>query len=177
MNEESVMDFYELVINRCSIRSFERNRTIPEEVLNRILNAGRMAPSASNLQPWRLHVIRSQEILEKIYPCYRRDWIQSAPCLLIVSGDRDDAWVRRLDNYNSIETDLTIVMDHLILAATWEGLGTCWIAAFDPEIIRKALQLDSNIEIFALTPLGYAAPDALPSPKKRKSLEEITSFH
>jgi len=171
------MDFYDLVIKRCSIRSFERNRTISEEALYRILNAGRMAPSANNLQPWRFHVIRSPQILEKIYPCYKRDWIQSAPCFLIVSGDRENAWVRRQDNYNSIETDLTIVMDHLILAATWEGLGTCWIAAFDPEIIREALQLAPNIEIFALTPLGYATPDALTSTKKRKALEEITSYY
>ena len=114
MNEGGAMDFYDLVSKRCSVRSFERNKSIPEEVLNRILNAGRVAPSACNLQPWHFHVVRSPEILEKIYPAYPRDWIQSAPCLLIVSGDRKNAWVRRQDNYNSIETDLTIVMDHLI---------------------------------------------------------------
>jgi nitroreductase len=171
------MDFYDLVIKRSSIRSFDRNRTIPEAVLNRILNAGRVAPSACNLQPWHFHVVRSPEILEQIYPCYQRDWIQSAACLLIVSGDRNGAWVRRQDNYNSIETDLTIVMDHLILAATWEGLGSCWIAAFDPGIIREALHLEPNVEIFAFTPLGYAAPDALPTPKMRKELDEITSFY
>ena len=72
MNEESVMDFYDLVIKRCSIRSFDRNRTIPEVVLNRILNAGRVAPSACNLQPWQFHVVRSPEILEQIYPAYPR---------------------------------------------------------------------------------------------------------
>jgi nitroreductase len=176
MKGESVLDFYDLVIKRCSIRSYERNRSIPEEVLNRILNAGRVAPSANNLQPWHFHVIRSTEILEKIYPCYKHDWIQSAPCILIVTGDRNRAWVRRQDNYNSIETDLTIVMDHLILAATWEGVGTCWIAAFDPNILREALKLEPNIEVFAFTTLGYAAQDSFPLPKKRKSLEEITSF-
>ena len=170
------MDFYDLVTERCSIRSFDRERSIPEGVLNRSLNAGRMAPSANNLQPWHFHVVRSLELLEKIYPCYKRDWIRSAPCLLIVTGDRNNAWVRRQDNYNSIETDLSIVMDHLILAATWEGIGTCWIAAFDPSILREALQLEENIELFAFTPLGYAAEDAAPLPKNRKSLEEITSF-
>ena len=177
MIEGGTMDFYDLVSNRSSIRSFDMSRAIPQEVLNRILNAGRLAPSANNLQPWHFHVITSPEVLEKIYPCYKRDWIQSAPCLMIVSGDRNSAWVRRHDNYNSIETDLTIVMDHLILAAAWEGLGSCWIAAFDPGIIREALQLDRNIEIYAFTPLGYAAPDALPSPKLRKSLEEITTYY
>jgi len=136
-----------------------------------------MAPSANNLQPWHFHVVQSPGILEKIYPGYKRDWIQSAPCLIIVSGERKHAWVRRQDNYNSIETDLTIALDHLILAATREGLGTCWIAAFDPGIIRHALQLPPDVEIFAFTPLGYAAQDAQPSPKKRKSLEEITSYY
>lgn len=177
MNEGGAMDFYDLVSTRCSIRSFEKSRAIPEEVLNRVLNAGRLAPSANNLQPWHFHVVTSPEMLEKIYPCYKRDWIQSAPSILIVSGDRNNAWVRRQDNYNSIETDLTIVMDHLILAAAWEGLGTCWIAAFDLEMIREALQLEPNIEVFAFTPLGYPAPDALPAPKKRKSLEEITTLY
>ena len=171
------MDFYDLVTKRCSIRSFERNRNIPKEVLNRILNAGRMAPSANNLQPWHFHLVSSSDVLEKIYPCYKRDWIQSAPCLLVVSGKRDSAWVRRHDSYNSLETDLTIAMDHLILAATWEGIGSCWIAAFDPDTIREALQLEPNVEIFAFTPLGYAAPDATPTPKNRKSLADITSFH
>lgn len=170
------MDFYDLVARRSSIRSFEKKRAIPDDVLHRILSAGRMAPSAKNLQPWRFHIVRTTEMLEKIYPCYSRDWIKSAPCILIVTGERDNAWVRNQDNYNSIETDLAIVMDHLVLAATWEGIGTCWIAAFDPCIIRNALQLKPNEELFAFTPLGYAAEHALIPEKKRKSLNEITVF-
>jgi len=79
------MDFYELVASRSSIRSFDQTRLIPDEVLQRVLNAGRMAPSAKNLQPWRFHVVHSPEMLQKIYPCYSRDWIQNAPCLLMVS--------------------------------------------------------------------------------------------
>jgi nitroreductase len=135
-----------------------------------------MAPSAKNLQPWRFHVVRSPEMLKKIYPCYSRDWIQSAPCILIVTGERDKAWIRSQDGYNSIETDLAIVMDHLVLAATWEGLGSCWIAAFDPTLLREALQLKPNEELFAFTPLGYASPDASATPKNRKALDEITTF-
>ncbi|WP_076791862.1 nitroreductase family protein [Chlorobium sp. KB01] len=170
------MDFYDLVTRRSSIRSFDGNKAIPEEVLRRILNAGRVAPSAKNLQPWRFLVVRSLELLQKIYPAYPRDWIQSAPALLIVTGRRDQAWVRSKDGYNSLETDLTIAMDHLILAAAWEGIGTCWIAAFDPAILHEALHLDESDEIFAFTPLGYPAPDALPMQKNRKALEEIVEF-
>ena len=70
MNNGGAMDFYDLVSTRCSIRSFEKSRAIPEEVLNRVLNAGRLAPSANNLQPWHFHVVTSPEMLEKIYPCY-----------------------------------------------------------------------------------------------------------
>jgi nitroreductase len=170
------MDVYELVSKRSSIRSYDNEKAIPEEVLHRILNAGRMAPSAKNLQPWRFLVVKSPEMLQKVYPAYPRDWIQNAPALLIVAGKRSEAWVRSKDGYNSLETDLTIAMDHLILAATHEGVGTCWIAAFDPAIIREALQLKPDEEIFAFTPLGYAAPDSVPMPKSRKSLEEIVEF-
>jgi nitroreductase len=91
--------------------------------------------------------------------------------------NRDEAWVvRSIDGYNSIETDLTIAMDNLVLAATYEGVGTCWIAAFAPDILREALQLKPNEEIFAFTPLGYAASDAVALPKRRKSLGEIVTL-
>ncbi|NTW56144.1 MAG: nitroreductase [Chlorobiaceae bacterium] len=170
------MDFYELVSKRCSVRSFDTGRSIPDEVLLRILDAGRLAPSASNLQPWRFHLVRSPEVLAKIHPCYSRDWIRSAPCLLIVSGKPGNAWVRRRDNYNSIETDLTIAMDHMILAAAYEGVGTCWIAAFDPAVLHEALGLAPDEVVFAFTPLGYAAEDYTPIAKNRKSLDEIAVF-
>ncbi|NTW70095.1 MAG: nitroreductase [Chlorobiaceae bacterium] len=170
------MDFYDLVARRSSIRSFDTQKTVPEPVLQRILNAGRMAPSAKNLQPWRFIVVRTASIKEKIYPAYPRDWIRNAPILLIVAGRRDQAWVRSKDGYNSLETDLTIAMDHLILAAAWEGVGSCWIAAFDPTILHEALQLEASEEIFAFTPLGYAAPGSEPMPKNRKALEEIVEF-
>lgn len=174
--KECPMDFYELVTMRNSIRSFASDRAIADDVLLRILNAGRLAPSAKNLQPWKFKVIRSPEMRQKVYPSYARDWLQSAPCLLIVTGNRDESWVRSKDGYNSIETDLSIVMDHLILAATYEGIGSCWIAAFDPEILRDVLGLKENEEVFAFTPLGYAAADAMPAPKRRKSIEDIVEF-
>ncbi|MEI8033521.1 MAG: nitroreductase family protein [Chlorobiaceae bacterium] len=170
------MDFYDLVKSRSSIRTFQRDRPIPEEVLHRVLEAGRMAPSACNLQPWRILVVRTPAMLEKIYPCYQRPWIQEAPCLLIVTGESKNAWVRQKDGYNSIETDLGIVMDHLVLAAASEGLGTCWIAAFDKEMLKQALGMREEEELFAFTPLGYPAPNSPPMPKSRKPLEEIVRF-
>lgn len=170
------MNFYELVRQRCSLRSYIKDKPVPEEILLRILSAGQVAPSAKNLQPWTFRVVSSPEKLSEIYPCYPADWIQTAPHLLFVTGRKDESWIRRHDGYNSIETDLAIAMDHMILAATWEGIATCWIAAFKPDLLRRALNLEDNEEIFAFTPLGYVSPEAKPFPKKRKELNDIVEF-
>jgi nitroreductase len=170
------MNFHELVAARKSIRRFDPERNVPDEILRRILDAGRLAPSAKNLQPWKFRLISSPGLLQKIHACYARDWIRTAPHLLVVSGSRNAAWVRRQDGYNSLETDLTIAMDHMVLAATFEGVGTCWIAAFDPEVLREALQLEPDEVVFAFTPLGYAAPDDGSLPKTRKTFEEVVEF-
>ena len=94
-----------------------------------------------------------------------------------MTGNRDDAWTRKYDGYNSIETNLTIAMDHLILAAANEGVGSCWIAAFDPLLLREALGLKENDEVFAITPLGYPE-DSYQSghAKNRKAISEIVEY-
>ncbi|MBN1278639.1 MAG: nitroreductase family protein [Chlorobium sp.] len=170
------LNFHNLVRERCSIRSFRKDRPLPEAVIHRILEAGRLAPSGKNLQPWTFIVVSSAEMLAKIYPCYSRDWVQSAPHLLIVKGKRSGAWQRKKDSYTSLETDLAIAMDHMILAAAYEGVGSCWIAAFDRDILYDALGLSDDEEIFSFTPLGYAAPDAVTVPKTRKPLDEVAVF-
>lgn len=168
------MDFYELIRNRESIRDYEPAKPVDEATLNRILEAGRLAPSAANRQPWRFLVISSQEMLEKVRPCYSRSWFQDAPHILVVVGDVNESWVRESDGYNSIETDLTIAIDHMILAAEYEGVATCWIAAYDPVILRKALSLKDNERIFSITPLGYPKKGFVKKhSKQRKSLNEI----
>ena len=170
------MNFHDLVKNRCSIRSFVSDRKIPQEILEKILAAGRLAPSAKNLQPWKFRVVSSPDRLLQLCACYPRDWLRSAPHILVVTGLRKQAWVRAADGYNSLETDLTIAMDHLILAAASEGVGTCWIAAFDPDRLRAALGMAEDEMVFAMTPLGYAAPDAIVQQKTRKPLAEIVEF-
>ncbi len=168
------MDFYELIRNRESIRDYDPAKPVDEATLNRILEAGRLAPSAANRQPWRFLVISSQEMLEKVRPCYSRSWFQDAPHILVVVGDLNESWVRGSDGYNSIETDLTIAIDHMILAAEYEGVATCWIAAYDPVILRKALSIKDNERIFSITPLGYPKKDFIKKHnKQRKSLNEI----
>ncbi len=168
------MDFYELIRNRESIRDYDPSKPVDEATLNRILEAGRMAPSAANRQPWRFLVISSKEMLKRMRPCYTRSWFQDAPHILVVVGNTTESWVRQSDGYNSIETDLAIAMDHMILAAEYEGIATCWVAAYDPVILRNALLLKDNERIFAITPLGYPKNGFVKKrSKQRKSLKEI----
>ena len=171
------MDFYDLIKNRESIRDYDPARPVEKDKLNRILNAGRIAPSAANKQPWHFLVISSGEMLDKVKRCYHRDWFKDAPHILIVAGRKADAWVRQHDGYNSLETDLTIAMDHLILAAENEGVGTCWIAAFNPEILSDALSLEKDEVVYAITPLGYTKKGFKKKGNKdRKPLDEIVRF-
>lgn len=168
-------NLHDLVESRKSVRGYDV-RPVAPEILERVLDAGRLAPSAKNLQPWKFLVVSSPEMLAKVRPCYQRDWFHQAPHILFVTGDRAEAWVRPSDGWNSLETDLGIAMDHLILAAHDEGLATCWISAFDPQMLREALDLDPTEEVFAITPLGYASADAQTRPKTRKTLDEVVRY-
>jgi nitroreductase len=171
------MEYYKLIRTRESVRNFDPGRPVPEDVLERILDAGHMAPSACNYQPWEFLIIRSPEMMEKVKACYHRPWFKDAPCILVVLGLKDKAWVRSYDSYNSIETDLAIVMTHLILAAENEDVGTCWIEAYDPAILGRALELNENRVVFGITPLGYPRPGFKKSgEKKRKALKEIVRY-
>ncbi|MBI9034485.1 MAG: nitroreductase family protein [Bacteroidales bacterium] len=171
------MNFYDLVTRRESIRNYNPDRLIKHEVLKRIATAGQLAPSAANRQPWRIIIVSSEKMLNAIRPCYRALWFQEAPHILIVCGDRNLSWKRSFDDYNSIETDLAIAMDHMILAAEYENIGSCWIAAFNPDILKKALNLKENEIVFALSPLGYQKDGFVKKGhKERKSFDDVVEF-
>ena len=169
-------DFLELARRRVSVRSFHPERPVPDDDLQAILEAGRLAPSAANRQPWRFLVIRSREALDRIRACYDATWFRHAPVVLAVVGREEEAWVRRTDGYNALETDLTIAMDHMILAAADRGVGSCWIAAFDPPTLRTALDLAEDEQVYAITPLGYPEEGWEPREKKRKSTEDVVRY-
>jgi nitroreductase len=170
------MELMDVIRDRESIRSYDPERSVDREVLERILEAGRLAPSATNRQPWQILVFESDQALKKIKRCYAKEWFQDAPVVIAVKGRRADAWMRA-DGYNSLETDLTILMTHLILAAESEGLGTCWIANFDYEALRKELELGDDEHVYAITPLGYTPKEFSKKRKKvRKSLDEVAVF-
>lgn len=149
------MEFYNLIKTRESIRDYDPEKQVSDEVLDRILDAGRLAPSASNRQPWTFVLVSSKEKLKEVGECYPRDWFKQAPHILVIVGDKSKSWVRSYDGYNSIEVDLTIAMDHIILAAENEGVGTCWIIAYDYDVLARAIGLKENEVIYCITPLGY----------------------
>jgi nitroreductase len=171
------MEYSDLILSRESVRNYDPGRPVPKETLEKILDAGRLAPSACNIQPWKFLVISSPAVLNKVKACYDRAWFKDAPHILVVKGLRDKAWKRSYDGYNSVETDVTIAMTHIILAAENEGIGTCWIAAYNPALLKEALHPAANELIFGITPLGYPKPGFQKSMlKNRKLLNEIVEF-
>ncbi|MBN2864192.1 MAG: nitroreductase family protein [Bacteroidales bacterium] len=171
------MEYSDIIRSRESIRNYDPDRPVPEKILEKILNAGRLAPSACNCQPWKFLLISSPMMLDKVRSCYPRAWFKEAPHVLVTVGYRSLAWVRSYDGYNSLETDVAIALTHIILAAENEGVATCWIAAYDPIKLKNALDLESNMEIFGITPLGYPKPGfSKILIKERKSLKEIVEF-
>jgi nitroreductase len=171
------MDYYDLIRTRESLRNYDPDRPVAREIIERIIDAGRLAPSAKNFQPWKCLVISSPVLLDKVKACYRRDWLKDAPHILVLIGLKDQAWRRGYDGYHSVETDVAIAMTHIILAAENEGVGACWIAAYDPAMLKEVLKPAGNQVIYGITPLGYSKDGYdKTSIKKRKSLEDLVEF-
>lgn len=171
------MEFTELIQTRESIRNYDPERPVPKKVLEKILDAGRLAPSAANCQPWKFLVLSSPDILKKVKASYQREWFNDAPHILVIIGYKDKAWKRSYDGYNSVETDVAIAMTHIILAAENEGVGACWIAAYNPVLLRESINPGENHLIFGITPLGYPKHGFRKTlAKKRKPLEEIVEY-
>jgi nitroreductase len=163
------MEFYEVISKRRSIRAYKKD-TVEDSKLSRILNAARLAPTAANRQPYSLIVVKDEETKQKLKDAYSQEWFFTAPVIVCACALPDDAW-KRNDGKGYVDVDVAIAMDHLILAASAEGLGTCWIAAFKPEVVREVLNIPDNMEPLVLTPLGY--PETIPEPTFRKPLEEM----
>lgn len=166
------MDFQELIAKRYSVRAY-RPDPVGEEKLLQVLEAARLAPTAHNNQPFQFIVLRTAGREEELKRIYKRDWLCQAPLVIVACAVAAEAWLR-MDNKNYGEVDTTIAMDHLILAAAGLGLGTCWIAAFDPQALREILGLPAGVEPVAMTPLGYPADQ--PQAKKRKPLSELVRY-
>ena len=163
------MEFSELIRKRYSVRAYKPD-LVEEEKLQQVLEAARLAPTAANRQPFQLIVISTADREAELKRIYPEAWLVEAPLVICACGARDRGWTRS-DGLSYVDVDVAIAMDHLILAATDLGLGTCWIAAFDPAAAREVLDLPDGVEPLIFTPLGYPA-DSL-RPKVRKPLSEL----
>jgi nitroreductase len=165
------MDVIEAIRTRRSIRAYKPD-PVPEEHIMQVLEAARLAPSAGNRQPWLFIVVRDPQVKERLRAAYAAEWFFQAPVVICACGSTGLAYT----GYGRCwwEVDVTIAMDHLILAATELGLGTCWIGAFDCDAAIEALEVPDGFVPVVMTPLGYPAEQ--PAAKPRKSLEEIVKF-
>ena len=169
------MEFKDVVKARYSCKKYS-DRQVEKDELDAILNAGRLAPTAKNLQEQHIYVLQSPEALAKIdavTPCR-----YGAPTVLVVSFDKTNVFTYPGGKRDSGIEDATIVTTHMILAAADEGVDSCWINFLDPEKLAEELGLPENEEVLMVMDLGYAADGTgpLPNHNNRKELSETVSY-
>lgn len=139
------MSFLDLVKSRYSVRNYAL-RAVEQEKLDYVMECVRLSPSAVNFQPWKFAIVQEKEQLEALKTAYPREWIQSAPCMIVACADHEVSWHRKADGKDHADIDVAIAVEHLHLPA--------------------------NLEPLVLIPLGYPADETVPE-KKRKALPEI----
>lgn len=168
------MELYETIQARRSVRAYQ-NKPVEEAALNRILEAGRLAPSWCNRQCWRFIVVQDpamRALLGEVVDNPSKACYTDAPYTIVVCADSSDSGVMGGKEYYL--ADCAIAMEHMVLAATAEGLSTCWVGAFQEYPVRNVLRIPSQIKVVGITPLGYAAEE--PEPTPRKPLDEIVYY-
>lgn len=161
-----------LIQQRYSVRDYKPDLIDPV-VLQQVLEAARLAPTAGNRQPFRLIVIHTADKQEELNRIYARDWFVNAPIVICACGIPEQGWFRA-DGKSYIDIDIAIVMDHLSLAAADLGLGTCWVASFDVGAVREILEIPEPVEPLIFMTLGYPADKI--GEKERKPLSELMSY-
>lgn len=170
------MNFLELAKKRYSVRKY-KDQKVEEEKLQKILEAAKIAPTAANFQPQRLLVIQKEEGLEKLKKGAN---VHGAPLAIIVCSDHSTSWKRSsFDGKDAADIDASIITDHMMLEATELGLGSVWICAFNPAIIKEEFNIPENFEAINILAIGYAdrpaeSPDRHDT--KRKPLDETVFF-
>lgn len=168
--------FIELAKQRYSCRKYD-DRPVEQEKLELILEAGRVAPSAVNFQPWHFFVIREEDELAKLHKVYHREWFRTAPCVVVICGNHGESWKRK-DGKDHCDIDVAITTDHMTLQATELGLATCWICNFDARMTGALFHLSDPLEPVVLLPIGYPLdqPDAGRHSEKRKPLTQVVTY-
>ena len=168
------MNFSELVKARYSCRKMS-DKPVEQEKINQILEDAIAAPTAKNLQPYKIWVIKSDKAMEKLQQTTHFTF--GANTVLIVGGNSEDAFTRPVDGKNFAEIDATIVATHLLLAIEAAGLATTWVGMVEEAKLKDLFPEMKDYDIVAVFPLGYAADDAKPSPRhtERRSQDELVA--
>ena len=170
------MNVLEAIRNRRSVRAYD-SRPIPAEVMGRMRDSLRLAPSAKNGQPWKFVIVSDPKMKTALVgAANNQSFIAEAPVIVIGVGFPERAYNRMGGAYNSVDVDIAIALDHLTLAAAAEGLGTCWIGAFDERRVKSLINAPADSKVVALTPLGYPARPGLLEPTgagRRKPEAEV----
>lgn len=169
-------DFLTLAAQRYSVRSFD-SRPIEDEILQRILRAGHLAPTACNRQPQRVLVLNDAQDMQKLRRCTECHF--GAPAALLVCCSRDESWIRGYDGKSSGDIDASIVATHMMLEAASLGIGSTWVMYFDPKAMREEFSIPTAIEPVALLVMGYPAAGAKPYPghTQFRPQEETVVYH
>jgi nitroreductase len=166
------MDTMEAIESRKSIRDYE-DRPVPEDKLRRVLEAARLAPSASNRQRWKFIVVRDEKRRQALSRAAGgQAHIAKAPVVIAAVSTMPE-YVMRCE-VPAYAVDLAIAVDHMTLAAVDQGLGTCWIGAFSQQEARNILNIPEEYKVVTLLPLGFPAQSG--RPKTRKSIDEIVCY-
>ncbi|MFA9379398.1 MAG: nitroreductase family protein [Lachnotalea sp.] len=170
------MEFLELAKKRFSVRKFKED-SIPQECIDKILEAGQVAPTACNNQPQRVLVINSKQGVENFKKCTKCHF--NAPLVFIISYDKDQCWKRVYDGKSSGDIDASIVATHMMMEAAELGIGSTWVMFFIPEAIKVEFEFPNNLEPVAVLVMGYAANEIVPALEhtKIKNLDEIVSYN
>lgn len=169
------MDFDKIIEDRYSVRSF-KNEHLPKEVIDKILLKGHKAPTGCNYQPQKILVLNNDDSLNKLRECTRCHF--NAPTAMLICHNKDESWKRPYDGEMSSYVDGVIVTTYLMLAAQNEGVGSCWVMHFKPDMLREKFNIPQNIDPVALLLLGYPAEDAKPLDLhfKNKPLEQTVVY-
>lgn len=169
------MEFLELAKKRYSVRKF-KNDKVPKELIDKIIEAGMIAPTARNNQPQKIYVVTSEEGLRIVNEASR--CVYGAPLVFIFGYDLErESYNPELDDHmGSVDAD--IVQTHMMLEAEELGLGTCWVKLFNPTVLSEGFDIPKNIKLTNIMPCGYAADDAVPGPghTKSRSVDDVVSF-
>jgi nitroreductase len=172
------MNVLDAIRTRRSVRSYAA-KPIPAEVMEQMRQALRLAPSACNIQPWHFVFVADAALRREVAQAANGQmWMAEAPVIVVGCGVPEQAYKRMGGYGNSVDLDVAIALDHLTLAAVAEGLGTCWIGAFDEAKVKGLLGVPKPVKVVAMTPLGYPSSADLNHPVEhgqRKGEAEVFS--